>query len=156
MIELIEVHKYFGGAHVLKGVSLQFAEGSVTALVGPSGGGKSTLLRCINLLEMPTSGTVRIGTATIGFEPNRKAGWNSIQALRRQTGMVFQDFQLFPHRSVIENVTEGLVTVLRWPKARAKASSSGSPSPALSPPRPGFCSVMSPPPRSTRSSPKRW
>ncbi|MCO6048336.1 amino acid ABC transporter ATP-binding protein [Mesorhizobium sp. RP14(2022)] len=119
MIELIDIQKRFGDLHVLKGISLQFAEGSVTALVGPSGGGKSTLLRCINLLEVPTSGTVRIGQASVSFEPNRKVGWKSIQALRRQTGMVFQNFQLFPHRTAIENVMEGLVTVLGWDKPRA-------------------------------------
>ncbi|WP_102960671.1 amino acid ABC transporter ATP-binding protein [Mangrovicella endophytica] len=121
MIELIDIDKRFGDLHVLKGVSRRFAEGSVTALVGPSGGGKSTLLRCINLLEVPTSGTVRIGEASITFTPGRRTRWSEIQALRRQTGMVFQNFQLFPHRTAIENVMEGLVTVLGWSKDRAKA-----------------------------------
>ena len=121
MIELVDVHKSFGDLHVLKGVSLRFAEGSVTALVGPSGGGKSTLLRCINLLEVPTSGEVRIGPEALRFVPGQKTGWRAIQALRRQTGMVFQNFQLFPHRTAIENVMEGLVTVLRWPRERARA-----------------------------------
>lgn len=121
MIELFDVHKSFGDLYVLKGVSLRFAEGSVTALVGPSGGGKSTLLRCINLLEVPTSGEVRIGSEALTFAPGRKTGWRAVQALRRQTGMVFQNFQLFPHRTAIENVMEGLVTVLRWPRERAQA-----------------------------------
>src|SRR5262249_50899065 len=100
---------------------VRFAEGTVTALVGPSGGGKSTLLRCINLLEIPTSGRVRIGDEEIDFRPGAKVGWAAIQKLRRQTGMVFQNFQLFPHRTAIDNVSEGLVTVLKWPKERARA-----------------------------------
>ncbi|MBA3447208.1 MAG: amino acid ABC transporter ATP-binding protein [Pseudaminobacter sp.] len=120
MIELSNIEKRFGELTVLKGVTLRIAEGSVTALVGPSGGGKSTLLRCINLLELPTSGTVRIGEDAIEFRPDRKIGAGSIQRLRRQTGMVFQNFQLFPHRTAIENVMEGLTTVLKWPKERAR------------------------------------
>ncbi|KRA00378.1 ATP-binding protein [Mesorhizobium sp. Root157] len=120
MIGLTDIEKRFGDNHVLKGVSVTIAEGSVTALVGPSGGGKSTLLRCINLLEIPTSGTVRIGDDTLVFEPGVKVATKDIQRLRRQTGMVFQNFQLFPHRTAIENVMEGLVTVLKWPGERAR------------------------------------
>ena len=121
MIELSHIEKRFGDAVILKDISLQFPEGSVTALVGPSGGGKSTLLRCINLLELPTSGTVQVGEEVLDFAPGRKIGWQAIQKIRRQTGMVFQNFQLFPHRTAIENVMEGLVTVLKWPKERAAA-----------------------------------
>src|SRR5690606_20547903 len=113
--------KRFGDNHVLRDISLRLAEGSVTALVGPSGGGKSTLLRCINLLETPTSGTIRLGGETIEFAPGRKVGWDAVQKLRRQTGMVFQNFQLFPHQTAIANVMEGLVTVLKWPAAKARA-----------------------------------
>ena len=76
---------------------------------------------CINLLETPTTGTVRIGEAALTFAPDRKIRWREIQALRQQTGMVFQNFQLFPHRTAIENVMEGLVTVQRWPHERARA-----------------------------------
>jgi L-cystine transport system ATP-binding protein len=119
LIELIKIVKRFGEATVLSDVSVAFAEGSVTALIGPSGGGKSTLLRCINLLEIPTSGSLRIGEAAIEFRPGAKVGWPAIQSVRRQTGMVFQNFQLFPHRTAIDNVAEGLVTVLKWPRARA-------------------------------------
>ena len=123
MIELSHIDKKFGDNHVLKDISLTLAEGTVTALVGPSGGGKSTLLRCINLLEIPTSGAIRIGEARLEFAAGRKPGWPDIQKLRRQTGMVFQNFQLFPHQTAIANVMEGLVTVLKWPadKARARA-----------------------------------
>ena len=120
MIELIDIEKRFGDNLVLQGVSVRIAEGGVTALVGPSGGGKSTLLRCINLLEIPTSGTVRIGDEVLTFHSGQKVGWASVQKLRRQTGMVFQNFQLFPHRTAIENVMEGLTTVLKWPKEKAR------------------------------------
>ena len=119
MIELSHIEKKFGDNTVLKDVSVTFAEGSVTALVGPSGGGKSTLLRCINLLEIPTSGTVRIGEEAIDFQPGMKVGFAAIQKLRRQTGMVFQSFQLFPHRTAIDNVAESLTTVLKWPREKA-------------------------------------
>jgi cystine transport system ATP-binding protein len=121
MIELSHIVKQFGDNVVLKDVSVTFAEGTVTALVGPSGGGKSTLLRCMNLLEIPTSGRVKIGAEAIDFQPGVKVGWAAIQKLRRQTGMVFQNFQLFPHRTAIDNVSEGLVTVLKWPRERARA-----------------------------------
>lgn len=121
MIELSHIEKRFGDNLVLKDVSVEMGEGSVTALVGPSGGGKSTLLRCVNLLEIPTSGSVRIGEEALSFSPGGRVGWGDIQRLRRQTGMVFQNFQLFPHRTAIENVMEGLVTVLKWPSERARA-----------------------------------
>ncbi|RJT41009.1 amino acid ABC transporter ATP-binding protein [Mesorhizobium waimense] len=120
MIGLTNIEKRFGDNLVLKGVTVAIEEGSVTALVGPSGGGKSTLLRCINLLELPTSGTVRIGDETLEFRPGIKVATRDIRRLRLQTGMVFQNFQLFPHRSAIENVMEGLVTVLKWPVDRAR------------------------------------
>ena len=119
MIELKNIEKRFGDHTVLKDVSVVIAEGTVTALVGPSGGGKSTLLRCINLLEVPTSGSVRIGDDMLTFRPGGKVASRDIQRLRRQTGMVFQNFQLFPHRTAIENVMEGLVTVQKWPLAKA-------------------------------------
>ncbi|MFC3074536.1 amino acid ABC transporter ATP-binding protein [Shinella pollutisoli] len=123
MIELEHVEKRFGDHVVLQDISLRLSEGTVTALVGPSGGGKSTLLRCVNLLEIPTSGAIRLGEERLEFAPGRKIGWPAVQKLRRQTGMVFQNFQLFPHQTAIANVMEGLVTVLKWPadKARARA-----------------------------------
>ena len=121
MIELSHIEKRFGDNVVLRDVSVTLAEGTVTALVGPSGCGKTTLLRCINLLEIPTAGTIRLGEETIEFSSGKKVGWDAIQRLRRQTGMVFQNFQLFPHQTAIENVMEGLVTVLKWPKDKARA-----------------------------------
>lgn len=120
MIQLKNIEKNFGDLQVLKNVSLDVAEGAVMALVGPSGGGKSTLLRCINLLEIPTAGSVEIAGDRLEFQPGVKPSTKQIQLLRRHTGMVFQNFQLFPHRTVIENVTEGLTTVLKWPKGKAR------------------------------------
>ncbi|NTJ43940.1 amino acid ABC transporter ATP-binding protein [Agrobacterium larrymoorei] len=120
MIELSNIEKRFGDAVILKDISLTFSEGSVTALVGPSGGGKSTLLRCINLLELPTEGTVRIGSDALTFRAGQKVSWQSIQKIRRQTGMVFQNFQLFPHRTAIENVMEGLLVVQKWSREKAR------------------------------------
>lgn len=107
MIELQHIVKRFDDAVILNDINITIAEGTVTALVGPSGGGKSTLLRCINLLEIPTSGTLLLGGQSITFEPNRKPSWQTIQSIRRQTGMVFQNFQLFPHQTAIQNVMEG-------------------------------------------------
>lgn len=120
MIALNGIEKSFGDNHVLKGVSIGVPEGHVTALIGASGSGKSTLLRCVNLLEIPQAGEVRIDDAAIRFAPGSKPDRATMQALRRKTGMVFQNFQLFPHQTVAENVMEGLVTVLKWPKDRAR------------------------------------
>jgi len=120
MIRLQNIFKQFGPLQVLEDVSLDIPEGSVTALIGPSGSGKSTLLRCVNLLEIPEGGTLILGTETLHFDRSQPP-IDAILRMRRQTGMVFQNFQLFPHRTVIENVMEGLVTVLRWPRQRAHA-----------------------------------
>jgi cystine transport system ATP-binding protein len=120
MIELSHIVKRFDTLTVLDDISFSIDEGTVMALVGPSGGGKSTLLRCINLLEYPTSGTVRIGEDALEFQPGHRPSTSAVQKLRRQTGMVFQNFQLFPHRTAIDNVMEGLVTVLKWPRERAR------------------------------------
>ncbi|HLP66032.1 MAG TPA: amino acid ABC transporter ATP-binding protein [Rhizobium sp.] len=121
MIELSHIVKRFGEAVILNDISLTFPEGSVTALVGPSGSGKSTLLRSINLLELPTSGSVQVGDDRVEFAPDRKAPWTAIQKIRCETGMVFQNFQLFPHRTAIENVMEGLLVVQKWSREKARA-----------------------------------
>ncbi|GLQ57019.1 amino acid ABC transporter ATP-binding protein [Devosia nitrariae] len=120
MITLENIDKHFNDLHVLKGTSLAVKEGGVTALIGPSGSGKSTLLRCVNLLEVPQSGRVRIDDAVIAFTPAGKVDRNAVLALRRKTGMVFQNFQLFPHLTAIENVMESLVTVLRRSREEAR------------------------------------
>lgn len=121
MIALQAIDKHFGDNHVLKGVSVDVPVGSVTALIGASGSGKSTLLRCTNLLEVPQAGSIRIGDAAVTLTPGRKPSRQETLRLRRKTGMVFQNFQLFPHRTAVENVMEGLLTVLGWPQERARA-----------------------------------
>ena len=120
MIALEDIHKSFHDLEVLRGVSLVVPEGGVTALIGASGSGKSTLLRCVNLLEIPQSGQVRIDDATVRFTPGGKVSRDAVLTLRRKTGMVFQNFQLFPHLTALENVMEGLLTVLKWPRERAR------------------------------------
>jgi L-cystine transport system ATP-binding protein len=120
MITLQKISKSFGAHRVLDAIDLTLKPGSVTALIGPSGSGKSTLLRCINLLEVPDAGALSVGDARIDFTPAARITHAEIAAVRRHTGMVFQNFQLFAHLTVIENVMEGLVTVLKWERARAR------------------------------------
>ncbi|WP_421698207.1 amino acid ABC transporter ATP-binding protein [Ancylobacter sp.] len=119
MIHLTGIEKSFGELRVLKGVSLSVREGSVTALIGPSGSGKSTLLRCVNLLEVPEAGTLVLADETLHFT-GRTPAPAAIGRIRRQTGMVFQNFQLFPHRTALGNVMESLLVVLKWPEAKAR------------------------------------
>jgi len=121
MIALENIEKSFGDNHVLKNVTIDVPAGSVTALIGASGSGKSTLLRCTNLLEVPEAGTITIGDASVRLSPGKKVGRDELLALRRKTGMVFQNFQLFPHLTAIENVMEGLITVLQWPREKARS-----------------------------------
>ncbi len=120
MIRLEKIEKSFGTHRVLDAVDLQLASGNVTALIGPSGSGKSTLLRCVNLLEIPEAGTLLIGDQRLEFSRGRQPSRDAVLAIRRRTGMVFQNFQLFPHLTVIQNVMEGLLTVQKWDKERAR------------------------------------
>ncbi|GLK84829.1 amino acid ABC transporter ATP-binding protein [Ancylobacter defluvii] len=120
MIRLADIEKSFDGQKVLKRVSLAVREGSVTALIGPSGSGKSTLLRCVNLLEIPEAGELVIGEAAVRFT-GRALDREAVRRIRRQTGMMFQNFQLFPHRTALGNVMESLVVVLKWPEDKARA-----------------------------------
>ena len=98
MIKLIDVHKYFGELHVLKGVNTEIDKGEVVVIIGPSGSGKSTVLRCMNYLEEPTSGDVIVD----GMNLNVKENINNVRA---EVGMVFQRFNLFPHMTVLDNIT---------------------------------------------------
>jgi cystine transport system ATP-binding protein len=121
MIQIKDLHKKFGDLHVLKGLSLTVEKGKVIVMIGPSGSGKTTFLRCLNVLEEPTEGMVKIGGTEVDFsKKNRKA---DIIQLRKQTGMVFQSYNLFPHMKAVENVMEGPITVKKVPKhiARQKA-----------------------------------
>lgn len=120
MIQLHNITKRYGRTEVLRGVSLAVARGEVCVLLGPSGGGKSTLLRTINGLETFDDGTIDV--AGIRLEPQAGAGRETALArIRRRVGMVFQQFHLFPHRTVLENVAEGPIYVLKRPVEEARA-----------------------------------
>ena len=120
MITLSSIEKSFDGSRVLKNINLTIEEGTVTTLIGPSGSGKSTLLRCINLLEIPQSGELTIGKERIAFAPDTRIKGQDIRRTSRQTGMVFQNFALFPHMTALDNITEGLITVHKWDRERAR------------------------------------
>ena len=120
MININDLHKSFGNTEILKGIDLQVAKGETAVIIGPSGSGKTTLLRCINLLEIPDAGSVSIGSTKLEFNSKNKVPNSDIISLRKQTGMVFQGFYLFPHMTVIENVMEGQVTVLKRSKEEAR------------------------------------
>ncbi len=114
MIEVCELSKHHGHLHVLRGINLTVRQGEVAAVIGPSGGGKSTLLRCINGLEKFQAGSVRVGELSL------KAGGTKseqLRALRQRIGMVFQQFHLFPHLTVLENVLSGPL----WAQGRTRA-----------------------------------
>ncbi|EJL85073.1 ABC-type polar amino acid transport system, ATPase component [Herbaspirillum sp. CF444] len=125
MIEIKNLKKAFGEHVVLKDISLQVNKGSVVAMIGPSGSGKSTLLRCINLLTVPEQGSIRVGAQDFTFGQGNKASKplkdRELAKFRTNTGMVFQHFNLFPHMTALENVMEGMLTVLRKPRAEARA-----------------------------------
>ena len=116
MLKLEGVHKRFGRLHVLRGVDLEVKGGGVICVIGPSGSGKSTLLRCINLLEPPDDGRIYLEGEQIGVK-----GGQGIDFVRRRVGMVFQQFNLFPHKSAIENVTIAQEKVLGRKRVEAKA-----------------------------------
>ena len=113
MIELRDVHKSFGKVEVLKGITASVGKSEVVCIIGPSGSGKSTILRCVNGLESYEAGEVLVE----GTRVERKA--TSIQAIRTKVSMVFQRFNLFPHRTALENVIEGPIYVKREPRRDA-------------------------------------
>lgn len=119
-IEVKKLTKQFNGQTVLHGIDLEVRAGEVVAIIGPSGSGKTTLLRCINLLEVPDSGTIRVGDIQIDSSKSLNKQKNLVRALRQQVGFVFQSFNLFPHRSVLENIIEGPVIVKGESKASAE------------------------------------
>jgi polar amino acid transport system ATP-binding protein len=121
-IRIDDLRKSFGTVEVLRGVSLRACEGDVVAIIGGSGSGKSTLLRCINFLETPTSGRIVIGGEEIVLRPDgTPASRRQIEQARRRLGMVFQQFNLWSHKTVLENLTEVPVHVLGVPRAEAVA-----------------------------------
>jgi polar amino acid transport system ATP-binding protein len=122
MLAAQNIHKAFGDNQVLKGASLSVARGEVVTLIGASGSGKSTFLRCLNLLEMPQQGELAIGTHRFTFGAGLRAPADAqLAQLRQNVGMVFQHFNLFPHMSVLRNLTEGPVQVKGLSPAEANA-----------------------------------
>jgi ABC-type polar amino acid transport system ATPase subunit len=111
LVEVKGLHKSFGKLHVLQGVDFDVHRGEVIVLLGPSGSGKSTLLRCINSLEEAQKGTIRVGDVTVECGRWGKAYRKAVHGVRLQCGMVFQDFNLFPHKSVTENIIEAPLLV---------------------------------------------
>jgi len=128
MVELAGVHKWYGDAHVLRGVDLTVPVGSVTVMLGPSGSGKSTALRCINQLEEIGAGSIRIEGELQGYREGTRGGKDvlfrmhpqQIAVQRARVGMVFQRFNLFPHLTALGNVMEAPVQVLRKSKDEAR------------------------------------
>jgi cystine transport system ATP-binding protein len=120
MIEIVGLRKRFGSVTVLDGIDHHQEAGEVVALIGPSGCGKSTLLRCLNWLETPDSGSLRLGDVSIQAGTPQATDRALRQRLRRRTGMIFQQFNLFPHRTALENVMEAPLHVDRVPDAEAR------------------------------------
>ncbi len=124
MVELRDIHKNFGHLKVLKGVTLRIGTGEAVVVIGPSGSGKSTLLRCINYLEPPDKGEVLIDGEYMGARPREKVSRAVLEArldrMRQKVGIVFQRFNLFPHMTATDNVSEGLVTVKRISRGEAQ------------------------------------
>lgn len=120
VIEAVGLRKSYGTLEVLKGLDLSLDRGEVVALIGPSGSGKSTFIRCLNMMEIPTAGTIRFRQKAVGKQFRDKNEEIGIGTLRRHVGMVFQHFNLFPHKTVLQNVTEGPITVCKRPKREAQ------------------------------------
>ncbi|GGF25498.1 L-cystine import ATP-binding protein TcyC [Halobacillus andaensis] len=118
MITMNQVSKQFGDLVVLKDINLEVKQGKVVVVIGPSGSGKTTLLRCLNILEQPEQGSITIDQQTVDF--SKKVNKKEILSFRKQSGMVFQTYNLFPHFTALENVMEGPVTVQGVNKAKAR------------------------------------
>ena len=116
MIKLQNVNKYFGSSHVLKNINLNVEEGEKLVIIGPSGSGKSTLIRCINMIEEPTSGEIVVD----GIEVTKNK--SLVSKVRQDTAMVFQQFNLYPHMTVLENLTIAPIKVQKVSKSEAEKS----------------------------------
>lgn len=120
MITINKLQKRFGELEVLKGIDLSIEKGKTAVIIGPSGSGKTTLLRCLNLLEIPDGGSIMIGDTNIDFSAGKKLKTSDISSLRKQTGMVFQSYNLFPHLTALQNIMEGPTVVLGKSKEEAR------------------------------------
>lgn len=125
-LKLDNIHKNFGSLEVLKGVSLTAHDGDVISILGSSGSGKSTLLRCINLLENPSKGEIYLGDEPLQLRPGKDgdlvaSSQKQLEKFRSKMGFVFQNFNLWPHRTILQNIIEGPTQVLKVPKAQAIA-----------------------------------
>ena len=125
MVSVRGVHKFFGDLHVLQGIDLDIAPGEVCVILGPSGSGKSTLLRCLNLLEEISAGRVYVDGELLGYHEDTAGVLHErrdkeIAAQRSRIGMVFQRFNLFPHKTALENVMEAPIQVLKRPRKEAR------------------------------------
>jgi len=126
MVEAIAVEKRFGADTVLSDVNLTVAEGEVVCVIGPSGAGKSTFLRCINRLEKPSAGVIRVDGEVVGYEQHgdrlKEMRERDVRRQRRKIGMVFQRFNLYPHMTALQNVMHSPMKVNREPRAQAERS----------------------------------
>ena len=119
MIVVEKLTKHFNGQVVLNGIDLEVKEGEVVAIIGPSGSGKTTFLRCLNFLEQPTSGRIKVGDIQIDSSKPLNQQQSLVRRLRQHVGFVFQNFNLFPHRTALENVIEGPIVVKKMAREAA-------------------------------------
>lgn len=119
MLEVKNIHKYFDGVHILKGIDLSVSKGDVIAIIGPSGSGKTTLLRCLNFLEKADEGTMKFDEKQLDF--SKKISRDEISSIRKRTAFVFQSYNLFFNKTALQNVTEGLIVARKVNKDEANA-----------------------------------
>ncbi len=120
MLKVTNIQKNFNGNHVLKGIDFEINKGEVVAILGPSGSGKTTFLRCLNMLERPEQGRLVFTDGDLKIDFSRKITKSDELSLRRRSSMVFQQYNLFPHRTALENVMEGMLVVQKQPKEQAR------------------------------------